>query len=465
MPRLPLLFSALLVLGWTSACIDVPDVVDPPEESSDSGSNLPPDAGGTPDAGPLPDAGSGGTDAGPVDSRRPTLLNTTPMGSATEVPRNAQLVLTFSEPMDIDSVDVGLQPSVTLGAPVWSQQDTVLTLQPVAELAENVAYAVSVDGEDVAGNSLTGTRSFSFTTTGPAPDTTAPTVLVASPSQTSTGNARNTLFEIVFSEPMNKASVQAAFSITAPSGFNGGGFSWNEAGTVMTYVLPASFAFGADVSWQVSTSAKDAAGNALTEALTRVFRIVRQGTTTLRFNPETSGGVGAPGYLRNNHLYNLVSLGDDGADNIYRLFIGFKLDSLPEELTQVSQATLRWWVTTQLGNPFEKHGRLLLEPVDVGDEIALTSDGPTPEIIADYDAEPLAPGVGVLASSVASPGSLDVTSWVAQDWSNRIVRNKRTQYRLRFEQAVTNDSIADVLRSDAEVHPTLAELQVVYEYP
>jgi hypothetical protein len=103
--------------------------------------------------------------------------------------------------------------------------------------------------------------------------------------------------------------------------------------------------------------------------------------------------------------------------------------------------------------------------VNVGEEIALTSEGPTPGIVADYNAEPLASGVSVLASAVGSPGSIEVTSWAAEDWSNRNVRNKRTQYRLRFELAANNDSVPDILRSDAEVHPILGELQIVYEYP
>lgn len=477
MPRLLLLFSLWFVLGWTAACLDLPEVVDPPAETPDSGasgpldsgSSNPPDSGPTPppDAGPSPDAGGGTPDSGPGDVLRPTLLNNSPMEGATEVPTSAQLLLTFSEPMDTDSIQVGVQPSVALGAPVWNQQDTVLRLQPTGPLAQNTTYTVTVDGEDVAGNPLTGVRAFSFTTTGPAPDTTPPTVLSTSPSQTSTGTARNSLLEVVFSEPMNKASVQAAFSITSPAGLNGGSFSWNEASTVMTYVPPASFAYGTEVSWQVSTGAKDAAGNALAETMLRGFRVIRQGTLTVRFDPETSGSVGAPGYFRQSIVYNTPYLGDDYGNEAYRLFLGFRLDGLPEGTTKISQATLRWWVTRQLGNPLDKLGALQLEPVDVGDQIgtAPIEGPPSPDAIADYHVSPLDSGASISPSIIGAPGLFDVTPWTAKDWSDRAVRNRRTQYRLRFSQGSDGNSITDALISDSEVHPTLAELHVVYEYP
>jgi hypothetical protein len=406
-------------------------------------------------------------DAGPTDTLRPTLLNTSPMNGATEVPTGTQFVITFSEPMDIDSIEVGTLPAATPATPVWSHQDTVLTLQFETELAQHTAYTVTVDGDDLAGNPLAGTHSFSFTTTGSAPDITPPTVLAASPGQASVGNARNTHFEVVFSEPMNKASVQAAFSITAPTGFNGGMFSWNEAATVMAYTPPASFAYGAEISWQVATSATDAAGNALAEPLVQGLRVIRQGAITLAFDLDTSGSVSAPSYFRPSNVYGSAYLGDDSINDTYRLFLGFKLTGLPEDLTGITQASLRWWMSQQIGNPFGKFGALLLEPVNVGNrlETAHANDPPAPALIADYHTEPLAAGARVPSSAIGAPGSLDVTSFVSRDWSNRASRDRRTQFRLRFEQVSDRDGQMDALLSDAETHPTLAELYVVYEYP
>ncbi|MCP3143662.1 Ig-like domain-containing protein [Pyxidicoccus sp. QH1ED-7-1] len=394
------------------------------------------------------------------------LLNTSPMGGATEVPTGTPLVLTFSEAMDTASIEVTLQPAVTLRAPTWNQQGSVLTLQHEAELAENTPYTMTVDGEDKAGNPLTGARTFSFTTTGPAPDTTPPTVLATSPVQSSIGNARNALLEVVFSEPMNKSAAEAAFSITSPAGFNSGSFSWNSAATVMTYSVPASFSHGAQVTWQVSTGARDEADNALAETMTRGFRVVRQGSLTVNFDPATSGSVAAPNYFRQTIVYNFEMLGDsEGTNAAYRLFLGFKLDGLPEDLTQISHASLSWWVSHRQGTPFENLGQLWLEPVDVGEQLELSIDEPNPQLVADYHAVPLVAGTEVLQTALGSPGIFNVTSSVVNDWVNRSARGKRTQYRLRFGQGTDNDGVRDVLISDAEFHPKLAELQVSYEYP
>lgn len=463
MPRLPLALALLCVLGWTSGCIDVPEVVDPPEEpSADSGTE---DAG-IPDAGSRPDAGGGTPDAGPADTTRPALLNTSPMAGATEVATSTQLVLTFSEPMDADSVQVDLQPALALGTPAWSHQGSVLSLQPTEALRENATYTVTVDGEDVAGNPLTGSRSFAFTTEGPAPDTTAPAVLATSPSQASIGNARNPVLEVVFSEPMNKTSVQAAFVITAPAGFNSGSFTWNEAGTVMTYALPSNLPYGADVAWQVSTNARDAAGNALVATVTRGFRVIRQGNITVSFDPMTSGSVSAPDYYRGTHEYIGVNVGDNGVNFESRLFLGFRLTALPEDLTQINQASLKWWVTRRYGDPFGKFGQLLLEPVNIGSQLEFGGYGENnAQTTADYNAPPLASGVSLLEAAIGAPGTFDITSLVTKDWGDRTARDKRTQYRLRFSVGTDNNAESDSLGSSPADHPTLAELQITFEYP
>ncbi len=43
--------------------------------------------------------------------------------------------------------------------------------------------------------------------------------------------------------------------------------------------------------------------------------------------------------------------------------------------------------------------------------------------------------------------------------------NKRTQFRLRFEKNSDGNNANDMLFSDVETQPKLAELEVTYEYP
>ncbi|MFY2559536.1 Ig-like domain-containing protein [Corallococcus terminator] len=434
-------------------CIDVPDIVDPP------------DAGQPPvDAGPTQDGGGGTPDSGPADTFPPTIRTTTPLGGATQVSIHTGLMLTFSETMEQSTVEVFVEPEISLVDAVWSLQGTTFTLGVASPLSENTRYTVTVAGQDIAGNALTGPHTFSFTTAGPAPDTTPPTVLSTIPLNTAIGVDRNPPFEVVFSEPMNRASVESAFAILSPAGLNAGTFAWNAASTVVTYTLPTSLAPGTDLRWQVSTSAKDVAGNSMIETAIQSFRSMRQGIMTFDFDPITSGDVAAPSFFRQTAYYNIASVGDWSNNHSYRLFLGFQLANLPEELTLIRQAQLKWWVTNQQGAPYGKLGRLLLEPVDIGEELPVYF-GYNPELEVAYSSQAISSGVSVPAIQPGRPATIDVTTMVAADWVNRVARNKKTQYRLRFELGTNNDNVVDVLQSSSETDPKLAELEVTYDYP
>ncbi|WP_426753397.1 Ig-like domain-containing protein [Myxococcus sp. Y35] len=445
-PRLflPLLF----VLYAGTACINVPDV-EPPPAGADAGSTV---------------------DAGSEEPRPLTLLSTLPVGGSTQVAVDTQFVLTFSTPLDTGSLRLEVTPSVTLGPIEWGDRGTIATLRPSAALAQNTTYTVTVDAEGLSGQSLTGTRSFSFSTTGPAPDTTPPTILNTTPGHASIGVPRDALIEVLFSEPMDTASVQTAFAITSPAGLNSGSFSWNEAETVMTYALPSMAAYGTDVIWQISTSAKDKAGNNLSEASHREFRIVRQASMTMPIVYSMSGTIteDTPDrHYRSFNTYELERIGDNSAHQSSRLFLGFKLDALPSELVRINQSTVRWWLGGQLGQPFEKLGPLLMEPVEVGESLPQSNaeESRNPVLTAAYNAQPLASGLTITAADTGEPGQFDVTSYVIQDWGNRVERNYRSQFRLRFTLGSNNDGVTDELRSSPNRHPALAELEVVYEYP
>ncbi|WP_404363657.1 hypothetical protein ACIHQR_26380 [Corallococcus coralloides] len=158
-------------------------------------------------------------------------------------------------------------------------------------------------------------------------------------------------------------------------------------------------------------------------------------------------------------------MGDDSGANIERLFFGFRLNSLPENLTRLVSSRLKWPVSKIIGDPISKFGALLLEPVDVGDSIELSYSEANPETVADYQAPALAPAIPVSLLDKPLRGEFDVTSWTVQDWGNRNLRNKRTQYRLRFESPNNSDQVKDQIYSDSIDNPTLATLWVTYEYP
>lgn len=452
-------FVPLVVAVLLSGCIDLPEVVDPPAE-------LPGDGGTRPDAGMPPDAGP--PDSGvPADVTSPTVTQVSPAPGSSQVTTSTQLVVTFSEPMNVSTVQVSTGPETDLSARTWSNGDTQLTLQPGELLAQNTRYSLFIDGRDKEGNQLSGTKAYSFTTTGPAPDTTAPTVLSHTPSAAAIGIARSASITVVFSEPMDKASAQTAFGITAPTGFNAGVFDWNPAGTEMTFNPDTDFGYGADVTWRVSTAAKDLAGNALGSDATGTFRVIRLSTVTIEFDPQTSGSALSPDYWRQSPQYNLATVGDWVNNREYRLFLGFRLDALPDSLLRITNSKLKWYVSGHHGDAFGSLGRLLLERVYIGNQIAIsTQESTNPEARVQYESQALNTPLFIARNDITTVGIFDVTSFVVVDWQDRLSRSsKRSQFRLRFEAITNNNGMEDSIYSSIDTSPKLAELEVTFEHP
>jgi hypothetical protein len=451
-------FVPLVVTVLMSACIDLPEVADP---------EVPGDAGTKPDAGMPPDGGSPPDSGVPADMTPPTVTQVAPAHSSSQVATSTQLLLIFSEPMNVSTVQVSTTPLVNLGTSTWSHGDTQLTIQPGELLAQNTTYSLFVEGKDKAGNLLSGQKAYSFTTAGPAPDTTAPTVLSHTPGASAIGVARNATITVVFSEPMDKASAQTAFAITSPSGFNAGVFDWNSAGTEMTFNPDTDFSYGAEVAWRVSTAAKDLAGNTLGSEVAGTFRAVRISTVTINYDPKTSGTGTSPDYSIMTHYFTGASVGDYGPSGVQdRLLLGFRLDALPDDLLQIKYCTLKWYVSGQGGNPFQTLGKLLLESVYIGEEIAL-SDASTsnPVSKAQYESPTLGSPIAIPSSAIYTVTGVDVTSLVSAHWQERASRgNKRAQFRLRFEVPNDGDSENDIIYTD-DSGPSLAELEMTYEHP
>jgi len=81
-----------------------------------------------------------------VDTVSPSVFSHGPYGSG--VDENAEAVITFSEPMDVDSVNVeGMDGSMT-----WSGQ--TLTIAPFQPMEHGSRYTILVTGKDLAGNPL-----------------------------------------------------------------------------------------------------------------------------------------------------------------------------------------------------------------------------------------------------------------------------------------------------------------------
>lgn len=108
---------------------------------------------------------------GGADTAAPTIASSIPANGATNITVSANLSISFSEPMNQGSVTVNVSPALALGTPIWNTPSTVAFDLP--PLAAGTSYTVSVDGQDLAGNALSGSKTLTFQTVAP-PDTTPP---------------------------------------------------------------------------------------------------------------------------------------------------------------------------------------------------------------------------------------------------------------------------------------------------
>ena len=100
--------------------------------------------------------------------------------------------------------------------------------------------------------------------TASAPDITPPTILGNTP--TGSNVPVNTQLTVTFSEAMNQASAQSAFSTSSAIT---GSFSWS--GNTMTYTPSSYLAYSTSYTVTIGTGAKDLAGNSLQSTYSRQF--------------------------------------------------------------------------------------------------------------------------------------------------------------------------------------------------
>jgi len=150
-----------------------------------------------------------------ADTIAPTLTSAVPADNATGIAINANLSLTFSEPVQAGSGNILIFNANGTVARTIAVTDTTqvnfsgatLTLNPSADLAGGTSYYINLASgvvKDLAGNAyagITGSTALNFSTTGATTaDTTAPTLIGSSPSDNATNVAANANLVLTFSE-------------------------------------------------------------------------------------------------------------------------------------------------------------------------------------------------------------------------------------------------------------------------
>jgi len=101
-------------------------------------------------------------------------------------------------------------------------------------------------------------------------DTSAPTIITASPADRASGVRSDASVTVKFSEAMDRPSAQAAFSLRAPDGAPlAGSFTWSA--NTMTFRPSRTLGPASTYATSVATGAKDASGNPLSSTRSSRF--------------------------------------------------------------------------------------------------------------------------------------------------------------------------------------------------
>ncbi|MDO9537858.1 MAG: Ig-like domain-containing protein, partial [Thermoplasmata archaeon] len=193
-----------------------------------------------------------------TDKTAPTITSTLPVNTATGVALNTNVVVTFSEAMNIGTVMYTSAPNPGGWSVVWSGGNTIATYSHTNPFVENTLYTFKITGgSDANGVPLAAgavPNPWTFTTT-----FTAPTIVNSVPADGATGVALDSKVVVTFSEAMNTGTV------TYTSAPNPGGWSvvWSAGNTIATYSHTNAFVETTLYTFQI-TAGNDANGVPLT---------------------------------------------------------------------------------------------------------------------------------------------------------------------------------------------------------
>jgi len=212
----------------------------------------------------------------------PVVLSSTPSANSQAVSPDSSIVITFSRPMNRQSVEkaFSMNPS-TYGGFTWDADDTIMTFQPYSDLQSPLRYSVSLgtSAHDTEGIVLHAPLSFSFQT---GEDLTRPTILeireqgaISPLTNEYDGVQKEGPFIITFSEPMSPADTDKAISLIQREDGSSVSLqrSWSSTFEQLTIDPDPDLRPETTYRLSVSTAAKDVASNALLETYHMDFTV------------------------------------------------------------------------------------------------------------------------------------------------------------------------------------------------
>ncbi|UCE38551.1 MAG: Ig-like domain-containing protein [Thermoplasmata archaeon] len=190
----------------------------------------------------------------------PQIILTSPADNEVDVDPSVDIIVTFNEAMDNSSLNYLCIPDPGGWSESWSNGDTVVTFTHNPLVHGTIINFYIIAAKDISGNDLTPgavPNPWSFTTS----DLVAPEITSASPADNEIDVEQNTNIEVIFSEPMDTASI--SFICTPDPG--GWSESWSNGDTVITF-SHNPFAFKTLYDFYI-IGGKDISGNDLDSGL------------------------------------------------------------------------------------------------------------------------------------------------------------------------------------------------------
>jgi len=217
----------------------------------------------------LVSCGGGDNPASPGDTTPPDVTSNNPVNTATDVSMNIAPSATFSEAIDITSINTSsftLLDSVNnpvSGSVSYNSTTRTATFTPAAALTNNTTYTatISTTVTDLAGNAIATNHSWSFTTE--ATDNTPPSVSSNNPTDAATDVAVNITPSVVFSEAMDALTINTtSFSLVdGSSNPVSGTVSYNGGTNTATFTPDADLNNNMNYTATISTAVTDVAAN------------------------------------------------------------------------------------------------------------------------------------------------------------------------------------------------------------
>lgn len=315
------------------------------EAGSDPGSQPDNQPGNQPGSQPDTDPNTP-TDSVTPDITAPTVSSIDPGNTATGIAINQKIAAAFSEEMDpltLTSSTFGLTgpgASPVTGTVTYASAGNIATFSPESDLALETLYTATITtgAKDLAGNALTSSFVWSFTT-GAISDLISPTVLSTNPADAVISVALNKIISATFSEAMNASTITSSnFTLTTNDLTPVlGSVDYNLLTHIATFTPGSNLAPNTTFTATITTGVQDLAGNALLANFVWTFTTGIQAAQTVIQEPVPLASSSSFAILASAAITNIatsaitgdVGLTPDSGSNI----TGFSVPAVCPEVT------------------------------------------------------------------------------------------------------------------------------------